>query len=106
MAAVPSVIEIPDVPGQLGGNLYFAYLSVTVADVIMSDGNRLENVGVIPDVPIGPSAYALSQGLDPVLSTVVEQMGAKLTPREAGDYHFLVPKLEGTKEGTITGKQQ
>ncbi len=91
-------IQIREFPGSHGGSLFMAGLSVTVSDVIMSDGKRLEGVGVIPDFPIGPSGYAMSQGLDPVLSMVVEKMGGKLTPKEAGDFHFLVPIIEGINE--------
>jgi carboxyl-terminal processing protease len=67
-------------------------MSVTVADLIMSDGNRLENVGVIPDVPIGPSGFALSKRNDPILAYAVTEFGGKLTEEEAGKLNFLIPK--------------
>lgn len=65
-------------------------MSVTVADVIMRDGSRLENVGVMPDELLQPSGIALAQKTDPVLAYVADKMGAATTPEQAGTYHFLV----------------
>ncbi|HUF04296.1 MAG TPA: S41 family peptidase [Aridibacter sp.] len=73
-------------------------MSVTVADLIMSDGNRLEKVGVTPDIAIGPSGAALFSRADPILSYAVNEFGGNLTSEEAGKLHFLIPKEEG--EGT------
>jgi C-terminal processing protease CtpA/Prc len=42
-------------------------VEVTVADVIMPDGQRLERVGVTPDFIVLPTAQDLSAGRDPVL---------------------------------------
>jgi len=69
-------------------------LNVTVGDVIMSDGNRLEKVGVIPDRPVGPTSLALSKGWDPVLSLAAGLLGVKLTPEEAGKFNFIYKKYE------------
>jgi C-terminal peptidase prc len=76
------------------GTYSFFGMSVTVADLIMSDGKRLENFGVIPDKAIGPTASALRQQKDPVLSVAAENFGAKLTPEDAGKYYFLTKKPE------------
>jgi C-terminal processing protease CtpA/Prc len=69
-------------------------MSVTVGDIIMSDGNRVEGVGVIPDVAIGPTSWALQHRTDPVLARAAEMMGAKITPEEAGKFYFLSTKEE------------
>lgn len=58
--------------------------SVTEADLIMTDGKSLENVGVIPDRLLLPTAQDLASGIDPVLSAAVALAGGKLDPAEAG----------------------
>jgi C-terminal processing protease CtpA/Prc len=73
-------------------------LNVTVADLIMSDGNRLENSGVIPDHPVGPTAYALANKSDPVLSFAVKLLGENLTAEEAGKLGFLFKKTEDSSD--------
>lgn len=67
-------------------------LNLTVADLIMSDGNRLEKVGVIPDLPARPTALALREKWDPVLAYSASIFGAKLTPAEAGNFNFILKK--------------
>ena len=67
-------------------------MSVTIGDVVMKDGSRLENVGVIPDVPIIPNGSALSKKLDPILGYAATVFGAELTPEEAGKFYFITQK--------------
>jgi C-terminal processing protease CtpA/Prc len=69
-------------------------MSVTVADVIMRDGSRLEDKGVIPDEVLQPSGLGLAKKTDPVLSYVAIKFGAALTPEQAGDYQFMIEKDE------------
>jgi carboxyl-terminal processing protease len=69
-------------------------MSVTVADVIMRDGSRLENTGVTPDELLQPAGLAYAKKTDPVLAYVAEKFGSPITPEQAGSYHFLVPKDE------------
>lgn len=76
----------------------FYGMNVTVADVIMSDGKRLENVGVIPDRAVGPTADALIQRTDPVLAFAAGLMGANITPAEAGKLEFLFKKQESADD--------
>ncbi|HEX8706964.1 MAG TPA: S41 family peptidase, partial [Pyrinomonadaceae bacterium] len=72
---------------------YFG-INVTIGDLIMSDGKRLENVGVIPDRPVGPTASALLQRDDPTLAYAAALFGTKLTPEQARDFHFITYRYE------------
>ncbi len=87
-----SMANTRGVPGY--ETLSFFALNVTVADLVMSDGNRLENVGVIPDYPIGPAAAAIFQATDPVLAYSVRMLGANMTEEAAGKLHFLAKRAE------------
>lgn len=64
-------------------------MSVTIADVKMRDGSRLENVGVVPDQVLLPSALVLSKKMDAVLAYAAVQFGAEVSPEKAGSYHFM-----------------
>ena len=59
-------------------------VSVTNADVIMTDGNSLEHTGVKPDKVMLPTGADLRDQLDPVLSYAASLAGVKLDPKEAG----------------------
>lgn len=59
-------------------------ISITVGDLIMSDGKSLEHTGVIPDKVLLPSGKAIAEGRDPVLAYAVQLLGGKLTAEEAG----------------------
>ena len=79
-------------------------MSVTIADLIMSDGKRLEDVGVIPDVPLIPTGLALAQKTDPVLAYAVIKLGVETTPEKTGSLHFITAgeedeSAEDDKEG-------
>ena len=58
--------------------------SVTWADMIMKDGNSLENVGVTPDVVVLPTGEDLANNRDPAMVKAVELAGGKISPDEAG----------------------
>jgi C-terminal processing protease CtpA/Prc len=67
-------------------------MSVTIADVKMKDGSRLENVGVIPDYPVIPTGEALSKKTDAVLAYASSLLGAELSPEKAGEFYFITSK--------------
>lgn len=75
-------------PGQKADSFYG--INLTIGDLVMSDGNRLEGIGVIPDVRIGPTAYAISQKSDPVLAHAASLFGTKISFEQAGKFQFLV----------------
>ena len=81
-----------------GATFAFYGLNVTIGDLIMSDGNRLEHHGVIPDHPVGPTRDALVKKSDPVLSFASSLLGTKLTPEDAGKLHFLTKPPENEEE--------
>ena len=78
-------------------------MSVTVGDVIMSDGSRLEKTGVVPDEVVVPTGLALSKRYDPVLAYAAAKMGASITEEEAGKYYFLATKPEDDEDLTNAG---
>ncbi len=59
-------------------------VSITNADVIMSDNKSIEHVGVLPDEILLPTGEDLAAGRDPVLSRALDLLGAKITPEAAG----------------------
>lgn len=93
--AVMTSITVP-FTNMLHMDTYYASnlfgMSVTVADVIMSDGSRLEKIGVVPDFPVQPTGLALNKKMDPVFSFAASKMGADITPEKAGKYNFIAPE--------------
>jgi C-terminal processing protease CtpA/Prc len=80
-----SVMESKTFPFGAGVSGDYSYgFSVTVSDLVMSDGKSLEHVGVTPDQLLLPTAEDLAAQRDPVLAKAVESLGGKLTPEAAG----------------------
>jgi C-terminal processing protease CtpA/Prc len=77
-------------------------MSMTIGDVIMSDGSRLEHVGVIPDARVMPTGLALAKKTDPVLAYAASLFGADLSPEQAGQFYFLTAKTEGEEDNSNT----
>lgn len=67
----------------VGQVLYFG-ASITIADVVMTDGKSLEKVGVTPDETLLPKGADLAAKRDPVLTRAAEVLGVKLDAEKAG----------------------
>jgi C-terminal processing protease CtpA/Prc len=59
-------------------------VSITVADLIMSDGKSLEHIGVTPDEILNPTAIDLALKHDPVLSHAAKLLGVAIESDKAG----------------------
>jgi C-terminal processing protease CtpA/Prc len=66
-----------------GTAMYFG-TSITVADIIMTDGKSLEHAGVTPDELLLPTAEDLAADRDPVLARAVTLSGLEMDPARAG----------------------
>lgn len=71
----------------------FFSVSVTVADLIMSDGVSLEHRGVTPDQIRLPTAEDLAAGRDVVMSYAASLEGITLDPVEAGKLFPEKPRV-------------
>lgn len=83
-----------------------SFMSVSIGDLVMSDGKRLEGIGVTPDLPVGPTPLALLNKTDPVLAVAAESLGSPITAEKAGEFYFLSPKSEDAadQDDTVEGK--
>lgn len=80
--SVMSAEIFPFSPGI--GNGYDYGAEITVADMIMADGESLEHIGVTPDEILLPSPDDLASGRDPVLARAAALAGATLDAAAAG----------------------
>ena len=79
-----AVITSISVPHLVGFDRVLQYgASMSVADVIMADGQRLENVGVIPDHLVLPTGADLAAGRDVQMKKALEIVGMTVTVDEA-----------------------
>jgi carboxyl-terminal processing protease len=80
-----AVMESRSYPFRMGNDALAYYgFSVTEADLVMTDGHSLENVGVTPDEVTLPTAADMATGRDPVLAKAAERLGLRLDPIAAG----------------------
>jgi carboxyl-terminal processing protease len=54
------------------GRVWVYGASISVSDVLMSDGAPLENIGVVPDVPVLPIPTDIRDGRDPQMERALE----------------------------------
>lgn len=80
-------------------------VSITDADLVMSDGGSLERVGVRPDEIMIPTATDLASQCDPVLSRAVASLNASLSACEAGAL-FPVVRLKAETKTDKKGKDK
>jgi len=79
------VMEGKSFEHHAGAGTIISYgVSVTDADIIMTDGNSLERRGVTPDEVLLPSASDLASGRDPVMAHAAELLGVKMSAEDAG----------------------
>jgi C-terminal processing protease CtpA/Prc len=69
---------------KIGVSGVFYATSITIGDVLMSDGASLEKSGVEPDEIVLPRPSDLAAGRDPVLAHAIALAGGSITPEQAG----------------------
>jgi C-terminal processing protease CtpA/Prc len=80
-----AVMEAHELVENVGTDSRVYYgLSITVANILMTDGKSLENTGVIPDELMLPTSADLAAGKDPVLAHAIQLTGGSLDPVAAG----------------------
>ncbi|HEY0321245.1 MAG TPA: S41 family peptidase [Pyrinomonadaceae bacterium] len=82
-AVMQSLFHTAMVTDASSSNVVVFGVSITDAEVILSDGKVLEHVGVMPDELKLPVAADMSAGRDAVLSYAVALAGATLAPEKA-----------------------
>lgn len=80
-----AVMQSRGVPMKLGADSIIPYgMNMTNADVIMTDGQSLEHIGVTPQVLLSPTAEDMSLMRDPVLAASLQLFGQNISPADAG----------------------
>jgi carboxyl-terminal processing protease len=82
--AVMEARQFPFSQGAVSGTELPYGVSVTVADLKMSDGNSLEHRGVVPDEILLPSPEELAASADPQLARALQLAGVPMSSAAAG----------------------
>lgn len=78
---------------QIGTEVVAFYAaSVTDADIVMSDGGRLEHAGVVPDEIVVPTAEDIAATHDPALARALALVGVRIDADSAGRLFPPPPK--------------
>lgn len=86
-----AVMQSRTIPMQMGADSIIPYgMSITNADVILSDGVSLEHVGVTPQLVLAPTPSDLAAGHDPVLAAAFKLLEQDVTPEAAGKMFPIV----------------
>lgn len=75
----------------------FYGVSITIADLIMSDGKSLEKTGVMPDLAMIPTGEDLATERDPVLAHAASLAGVTIDSQKAGAVFKELSKAEKKK---------
>jgi len=68
---------------EASGVSVFFGATISSFDILMTDGTRLEGVGVTPNVAALPTGRDLAEGTDPVMQFALELAGVRVTTAEA-----------------------
>ncbi len=98
-AVMQSINQANTLGNATGGQAVYG-TSITISDVIMTDGKSLENIGVIPDEKILITGEDLAYERDPVLARALEMLGVEISSDKAGKL-FPFHWADG-KEGNVT----
>ncbi len=77
--------EYHEMDGGFGTSLWFA-TTVTMADLIMPDGQSLEKVGVAPDEIVLPKGKDIAESKDPVLAYTAKLADVNISQEKAGTF--------------------
>jgi carboxyl-terminal processing protease len=83
-AVMQSIFHPAILTDSSSSNIVIFGVSVTDADLIMSDGKSIEHVGVTPDEVVLPSPTDMASRIDPALARAATLVGTTLSPVEAG----------------------
>ncbi|MFT3896203.1 MAG: S41 family peptidase [Thermomonas sp.] len=73
-----------DATVKRGDYLTVGTVSVTIGDLVMPDGGRLEKHGVAPDILVNPTQADIAAQRDPVLAKALEAVGQPMSAEAAG----------------------
>ena len=79
-------------PREVGFTQVLNYtVQVSISDVVMPDGQRLENIGVIPDHLVIPTGADMAARRDPAMAKALSLAGVTISSEEAGKFFRAEP---------------